>query len=275
MKPVYNNTKDKTAEFEMINPIRASIYLSKNINNRPLQDSNVCFLTNEMLHGRWKFNGDTIVFDWDGCLRQGQHRLSAIVESGLEEEFLVVRGVDPEAFSTMDCGKSRNGSDALAIAGFKDSAKLKSGLVLIGRYYQMVAKNSPSLWTGKGKISATYILDLAKIYPDFKPLITGHKCVLVCGNVINVCNYIFTKIDPRECRFFMNRLITGEGISKLDPELLLRNRLLSNASSKAKLSQTYIFALFIKAWNARRSETYLKNLRYVELGNAEPFPRAI
>lgn len=46
-----------------------------------------------MKTGRWVLNGETICFDSNGVLRDGHHRLLAIIESGVTIEVLVVRGV--------------------------------------------------------------------------------------------------------------------------------------------------------------------------------------
>lgn len=70
-----------------------------------------------MKTGRWVLNGETICFDSNGVLRDGHHRLLAIIESGVTIEVLVVRGVDPAAWYTYDQGKSRSGGDIFQIAG--------------------------------------------------------------------------------------------------------------------------------------------------------------
>jgi hypothetical protein len=53
----------------------------------------------------------------------------------------------------------------------------------------------------------------------------------------------------------------------------LRERLIRNSISKAKLHPHYIMALTIKAWNCRRAGTSVRNLRYYE--ETEPFPTVI
>jgi hypothetical protein len=56
---------------------------------------------------------------------------------------------------------------------------------------------------------------------------------------------------------------------------MLRERLMNNAISKAKLKQEYIMALFIKTWNARRAGKMLRQLIYRTEGKTpEQFPIA-
>jgi hypothetical protein len=263
---------EETAVFEYINPETAIEYLTKNTSNRPIQQHHIRHLCEEMINGRWKFNGDTIVFDWNGVLRQGQHRLSALIKIGFTSKFLVVRGVDPTAFSTMDCGKQRSGSDALALIGETNTKTKASVLVWIDKYYSNGLNGSSA---GKIKISPTWVLELNDKYSDYVGK-WHHQKHLGCSSIINAAGYIFSKISNSEAEDFISKVLSGENLISSDPEYLLRNRLLNNLSSKAKLSNRYIFALFIKAWNARRAGVGLKNLRFREEGhNVEDFPRAI
>ena len=55
-----------------------------------------------MQNGEWKLNGKSICFDWNGRLLNGQHRLSAVVRSGVPLTTLVVRGLDPALVPTQD-----------------------------------------------------------------------------------------------------------------------------------------------------------------------------
>lgn len=56
-----------------------------------------------------------IAFDKNGILRDGQHRLTAIVDEGRDAKMVVTFGIAPEAFSVMDTGSRRTASDVLEI----------------------------------------------------------------------------------------------------------------------------------------------------------------
>ena len=86
-------------------------------------------------------------------------------------------------------------------------------------------------------------------------------------------HYLFTKRSKDKADLFFHQISTGENIDIFDPAYLLRQRMIDNATSKAKLSRRYISALFIKAWNAYYSGGQLKTLRFRETGDAaETFP---
>lgn len=82
---------------EKIGPKKAKEYMKKNVNNprgtNSLSRSHVERLADDMKAGLWQNNGEAIVFDEDGFLKNGQHRLAAIIKSGVTIEVAVIRGV--------------------------------------------------------------------------------------------------------------------------------------------------------------------------------------
>lgn len=66
----------------------------------------------------WVFNGAAILISNTNELLDGQHRLSAIIESGESQVVLIVRGIDPVAMATIDAGRRRSYADSLKIRGY-------------------------------------------------------------------------------------------------------------------------------------------------------------
>lgn len=103
---------------EIINPETARNYLAANIyNNRRIQRDRVDAYAFDMAMGKWCNNGTTITFDNQGRLIDGQHRLMAVIKSGATIQALVVRGVDDDAFKTIDVGQPRTNQQILRIGG--------------------------------------------------------------------------------------------------------------------------------------------------------------
>lgn len=71
----------------------------------------------------------------------------------------------------------------------------------------------------------------------------------------------------------MRDIVTGSNLAQGSPVYLLRERLVRNATDKAKLGREYMLALAIKAWNATRSGRTLRALKFTD-GNdiKEAFP---
>lgn len=71
-------------------------------NYRKIDPNHIQELATEMRLGNWAYNGDSIKFDWDGYLMDGQHRLSAVVEYGKWVCFHIVEGLDPADVDKID-----------------------------------------------------------------------------------------------------------------------------------------------------------------------------
>lgn len=104
------------SEVVNVTPKLAKEWLERNYDgNRKIRASYVSQLANVMRDGRFVAeNGQTIVLGNDGTLYDGQHRLSAIVESGCAQRLMVVWIKDGKtAYKTIDNGTKRQASDFL------------------------------------------------------------------------------------------------------------------------------------------------------------------
>ena len=92
---------------EEITPELAAKYLKQNTDNyRKLSRSVVKRYAEDILAGRWEINGETIVFNEDGVLVNGQHRLAAIIMANRAIVTIVVRGVSRDV-TIFDSGSVR------------------------------------------------------------------------------------------------------------------------------------------------------------------------
>ncbi len=88
-----------------------------NTNNRKVSEMHVQRLARDMSEGKWVLTHSGIAFGPDGTLLDGQHRLWAIMVSGVSVEMFVWQNVDPQSMMAIDCGKIRSVTDILNIAG--------------------------------------------------------------------------------------------------------------------------------------------------------------
>lgn len=85
----------------------ADSMIAKNTQNyRQINWNNVHRYARAMKQGLWKSNGEPIIFDEYGLLKDGQHRLLAVLESGIPVKMLVVKGVSHD-INTFDEGRGR------------------------------------------------------------------------------------------------------------------------------------------------------------------------
>jgi len=107
-----------------IGPKKAAELLENNDHNRKITQSRVSEYAKEMRNGMWMYNGETITRSVSGKLMDGQHRLLAVIASGVEIDVEFIDSIpdktgDVDIFLTINT-KNRSNVDALTIAGFKD-----------------------------------------------------------------------------------------------------------------------------------------------------------
>jgi hypothetical protein len=256
------------AELKTITPEwAASTLVEKNAGNRAMNQRHVQSLAREIKMGRWKVNGDTICVNGTRLI-DGQHRLAAVVMSGMPIQSFVIDGLPCDVFDTKDVGKRRSPGDTLSVRGEKNACRLAAALQMIDKYM-----------TGRADklvgYSNTDIEVLLEKYPGARDSLqtSARKRGLVPPSVLDACHYLFSQKDPELADDFVEKVERGAGLVEGSPWYLLRERLVGNSLSKAKLSRGYVMALCIKAWNCARTGTTLRALRWREKGNAvEQFP---
>lgn len=99
-----------------VTPEMAKRWLERhNVGNRPIRPGVVKRYVAMMKAGQWVTSPDGIIFGGGDRLLQGQHRLTAIVKSGVTCRMCVTRGVSNEAFKVLDRGAPRSVADVLGI----------------------------------------------------------------------------------------------------------------------------------------------------------------
>jgi len=88
------------ATVEVVTPEMAHSYLLHNARHRPIKEKKVNEYMAQMIDGSWKLNGKPIIFDSNGRLLNGQHRLSAVIKAGVPLTTVVIHGVDPAVQET-------------------------------------------------------------------------------------------------------------------------------------------------------------------------------
>lgn len=251
-----------------ITPDTASEMLKSNTNNRPANPMHVARLAREITNGNWKVNGDTICIASDGRIIDGQHRLMAVVRAGIGIETFVVEGLDYDTFNTKDIGKRRSSADTLAVCGEKQCKALAAALIVVGRYL-----------TGRMDRRVAYtnmeVENLLEEHPDIRRSVRFCKETkrLIAQSTLTGAHYLFSRKSEEQADSFVTQTISGIGLNEGDPIYYLRERLLINSISKAKLPADYIMALTIKAWNARRQNKTIQSLAFRAEGpSAESFP---
>lgn len=235
----------------IMTPDLAAGYLEMNSANRPLNVKHVEWLASIMRRGEWAFNGDSIRINKSGKLMDGQHRLSAIISCGIPQRVVVTTGIDDEAFLTIDCGRNRGASDALAIEGFKCTTALASAarfLMNIQKGFSMHGKEQAKKYTN------AEILSVIKAHPHLQASAQygqSKKARKYMGSaLLSFCHYWFTQYDFIAGTSFFSQFESGEYSYKHSPVSALKEKLMDNAINSKKLDRddkaAYVFLAFNK-----------------------------
>jgi hypothetical protein len=257
---------------ERITPKIAPEMLKKNTRNRPHNKHHTRVLTKELTEKRWIQNGDAIRFAIDenghDILLDGQHRLYAVVASGIAITSVVIRELEFRAFATIDINTRRTTAQMLAIQGRKNTTGLASAAPLIASYYAGVVE-------GGRRYTATQILELIDVYEGLEHSIkvAQRNTCLLSKRIGGACHYLFTEKEPAAADLFFDYFQKGVGLSKDSPIYLLRELLIRSTSKRSKLSYSYLMAVTIKAWNAYITGRKLRKLRYSP--GSEQFPKVL
>lgn len=98
-------------QIEFITPEMAKDYLMFNSCNRKYRPYWAAQIASRIKQGVWQTTHQGIAFSDKGRLLDGQHRLSAIIMSGIPIKIEVTRGLDEETFKVIDDGARRSSAD--------------------------------------------------------------------------------------------------------------------------------------------------------------------
>lgn len=239
-------------ETKHVTPEIAKEILKRNINNRPLNSSHVRFLSSQMKRGLWLFDGTPIKLTVQGSLLDGQHRLTAIVESGKSFDFLFVTGVSSDSFKVMDTGRNRKASDVLGISGFDHSQDLQTACRDI-MLYKRTGILAPAV-----RISLTNAEILQFAEENKQRLLESinfafkFKKPIIAKAKLASFHFLFSEKNVVEAEFFISKMCTGLDVAANSPIYVLREKLIADAISKQKMTLRRKYAFIIKCWNMHR-----------------------
>lgn len=103
-------------ETVLVTPKLAAIWLENNGGNRTIRPGILGLYKNILLAGEWQLTHQGVAISDTGKLLDGQHRLKAIMETGISAEMQVSFGLSDDAFKVIDRGSPRTMSDATRLA---------------------------------------------------------------------------------------------------------------------------------------------------------------
>ena len=263
-----------TIELKTIAPQEA-LFLLENLhdNQRTLRTKAVSILEKEMRQGTFKLSTDAILI-LRGKLGNGQHRLTAVVQSGKPQQFLVLKTNDESIYKVLDCGMRRTIGDAMNLAN-------QTNVIAAARWTMAMEAGQAKPGSGLTNFIVTrsqvmeFIETNIELLQDASRVATQlyGKSFILSKAIATAFLCIAERKSARTRHAAMELLdavYTGENCH--GPANDLRNRLIANRGSKAKLSQAYIMGLLIKAFIDRVNRRPTTMLRFYVGENYPAFP---
>lgn len=267
-----------TTVTENITPNKAMEYLATSVGNRPLSSIYVRSYADTMKKGKWLLNGVPIIFDADGHLLDGHHRLEAVKVAGIPVRFDVVRGAPTEGFTTYDNGRHRTTGQLLAMQSVKHYNLVASivsaneRLKESGRLYHNNGNNAASEANNRIKRTNDDHYNLYREDPEGFNAV-AERIVSLQGRVrvilpswagaiyyylTHTGGYSINEVDP-----FFDALYSLE-TDTIPAVTMLRRALTKDAFSGRKMMPETLWAFIAKTWNAYITGKTPKILRYTE-----------
>lgn len=247
-------TRKPSHSFVQLTPELAEKWLGQNIGNRNLRRQKVQQYARDMREGNWHTSGQAIQFDWNGRLIDGQHRLEAVIESGVTVEALIVEGLDPRAREVIDTGAKRTASDALKFAGHTQDATLLAAVARIAD-----ARENGYLRTAMAttvpQLSNSDVIAWVELNPDVASAMllarrTG-KAINIQPSVWAYCLHELQKVDVGLAAEFAESIADMRLEGKGDPRKVLLD-IFHRAATGQRRKPGIAEGIYIvyRAWNA-------------------------
>lgn len=258
---------DLELSVEEVDPPLALDWLETNEHNRKLSKRLVGTYAEAMRHNEWRLNGEPIIFDNKGRLQSGQHRLHAVVESGVSIWTVVVRNAEPDALFSLDSGRKRTLADALRLRGELDVNNLAAAVTWLWRI-QNDLMDRPS-----ETATTTHLLNVLRKTPEIRESLTdARRMRRALGFSIGLCaalHWAFYQRDPEDAEAFIEQVVEGVNLPARAPALALRRWATSAKMGNRRPSQVSVAAITIKAWNAYRDH---RDIHALAFKGSEAFP---
>lgn len=271
----------------LVTPEYAKRLLEKNISNRPLTKRIVDWYAYQMEIGQWTLSGQTMSISERGELLDGQHRLHAIIKSGVSLWFTIAYNVPSSSFINYDNLKSRSAKDALAVEKIPNALAMATMIaaynsIITGQLASLgfgftISGNNSRSGLGKSKLRFTNkeVIELyhsnSELWQEvFKNAASYYKSksILKLSQIGAIIYYLINdKMHDKAKVFeFFRQLHTNENVTN-KTIFYLREKLIDDAMSQYKMMPRMKYVFLVKTWNAYVAGKEFKIFKYSEDDN--------
>jgi hypothetical protein len=253
----------------IIDKEKAIRLMETNEDNRNLKSSVIEKINHDLVNSRYYLNGETISVSRTMRLLNGQHRLTAVIQTNIPILTWVIFGVPDEYKTTFDQGTSKTVADFLKmqrVASSKDVSIIVKLILLYAPGAEVTSKDLANRrLSNQDKLEGYeqyrnqihYALDTfgrskyAKVNRAIAAITASHVL-------------ISREIPEKTVDTFFDKLTgTGGNINHQDPVLWLRAKINEVLNSRVKIesSSEYKMNFILRAWNASILDKKVTRLR--------------
>ncbi len=253
-------------------PDYAASLLENSQGNRKVSQSKVDQYALDMVEGRWRYNpiDSAIAIDQVGNVINGQHRLWACIQAGIPMEVDILLQADPALMDVTDIGMVRTGANILQIAGVASGSKCAAATAFILIHERYGIEHMYSYTAPTKPMIVDRVLNDPMILESVRACDVPGTGRIINNRVGAFCHYVFAKQDRTLANRFFGQLGSGVGLAQTNPAYRLREALVGNATSKAKLPIVPLIALFFRAWAAYKAGKEMKCIQTWRTNGSRP-----
>jgi|TARA_R110000823_G_C15784921_1_gene485534 hypothetical protein len=266
-----------------LTPKLAKEYLFQNSTNRTLNKKLVSFYSTQMKNGQWKENGEPFIVDWDGEIKDGQHRLHACINANYTFNIPVIYEINPDVMDTIDTGKNRSLGDILKLNGITQPTKSSSVIKMILQH----DKGNVAIQQSKGSAisaSASGITNAAGLNYALKNKEYVHGLTKMSRAIylrstfkpfpIPLLSYFAHILTHKDLENpYINdfiKCLCGKTIEEGTGAAYVFNMVVKAKQNKTPLNAKYVLGIVIKAWNLYISGN--PSIKFIKYDAKTPLP---
>jgi hypothetical protein len=262
------------SEIVTIDPETARKLFDAMPDQRPTRKVNIRKLVRAIKNGEWVVTHQGIAFNVNGHVIDGQHRLQAIIEAGIAVEVMVTFNLPHGAFKALDRGAVRNFGDDFINVGMTQESKESNTFAAAARVlwcYEVFG--DPTVSDIRSIPNTDDLLDITERHPMLietcRWCLTGRSSLRFPLGPMAALLTLFREVNNQLAINFAAQFITGEGLQRNDPALVLRESLL-NSNARNKLGRNNFMFRFVRAWNAVCEGRQVSRLYPGDMGSGFP-----
>jgi len=237
--PAPKENSNMTNEHVLVTPTMAAEFLKRNRGNRPISRRRVKAFAKLISSGAFGHTHQGMALDEVGDLLDGQHRLAAILETGISVWMVVARNVPRATFTQIDAGGTRSGGQTLAAMQVTNYSA-KSSMIRIAILLEESGLNLAG--TPSNEEIKAYLQANANAVNDVYAAKVKSTPMAIYGAFL----YAY-QCFPAKMQEFLTPFKTGAGLTTTSPLLKFRNYVTTRPKSELGHNQRKDVAITLGA----------------------------